>query len=171
MEARAPLPSQPDADAPDATGPASAAGAAATGGGPDLPDLSALPIAGVTRRRLAFLLAAICSVWIVIAFARQVGEASAASARLEAVRTHNAELVAELAALQAEHELIQGEAYIIQQGHGYRLGQPGEIAVTRSKPVRLPPNAPGSAALRLGAVTDTQTPLESWLLLLFGPSR
>jgi hypothetical protein len=31
------------------------------------------------------------------------------------------------------------------------------------------PDAPGSAALRLGA-SDRLTPLESWLSLLFGPS-
>jgi hypothetical protein len=32
----------------------------------------------------------------------------------------------------------------------------------------LGPDAPGSAAVRLGAVADRRSPLESWLDLLFG---
>jgi hypothetical protein len=35
----------------------------------------------------------------------------------------------------------------------------------------LSPDAPGSAAVRLGADTSSPTPLESWLTLLFGPGR
>jgi hypothetical protein len=137
----------------------------------DLPDLSSLPVAGITRRRLAFLLAAICAVWIVIAFGRQVGEASAAAARLEALRTENAALELQLAALQDEYELIQQERWIVQQGRAHRLGSPGEIAVTRERRVDLPPTAPGSAAVRLGARTEQRSPLDSWLDLLFGPSH
>jgi hypothetical protein len=166
MEPRAPLPPSPRPEDPQD----SIRGDAEAPTGPDLPDLSAFPVAGVTRRRLAFLLASICAVWIVIVFGRQVGEATSAAARLDAIRQQNAALAVELAALEREYELIQRQEYIVQQGHGYRLGTPGEIAVTRARPVALPPNAPGSAALRLGATTEAQTPLESWLSLLFGAS-
>jgi hypothetical protein len=166
MEPRAPLTPSPRPEEPEDP---TVAGVE-TPSGPDLPDLSALPVAGVTRRRLAFLVASICAVWIVIVFGRQVGEASSAAARLDAIRQQNAALAAKLDALEREYELIQRQEYIVQQGHGYRLGTPGEIAVTRARPVALPANAPGSAALRLGATTETRTPLESWLSLLFGPS-
>jgi cell division protein FtsB len=169
MEHRAPVPSSPEPDEPNGDG-ATASPTAPGSQGIELPDLSALPVAGVTRRRLAFLLASICAAWIVIVFARQVGETAAAASRLEAIRAQNAALTAELAALEAEYELIQQDAYIVQQGHAHRLGRPGEIAVTRARPVQLPANAPGSAALRLGAEEDEQSPLESWLELLFGPS-
>jgi cell division protein FtsB len=139
--------------------------------GPGVPDLSALPVVGVTRRRLAFLGAAFVTVWIVIAFARQVGEASAASARVEELRRANAELAADVAALEREYELIQGKPYILLQAHGFGLGGPRDIPFTLAKRPDLPPDAPGSAAVRLGAQAEPETPLESWLSLLFGPSR
>ena len=46
-----------------------------------------------------------------------------------------------------------------------------EIPFTVAAPPSLPPNAPGSAAVRLGGGTDRPSPLEAWLSLLFGPSR
>jgi hypothetical protein len=128
-------------------------------------------VVGVTRRRLAFLGAAFVTVWIVIAFARQVGEASAATARVDELRRANAELAADVAALERESQLIQGKPYILVQGHGFGLGGPRDIAFTLSTRPDLPPDAPGSAAVRLGAHADPETPLESWLSLLFGPSR
>src|SRR6187551_2793275 len=47
------------------------------------PDLAALPIVGITRRRAAILLGALLAGWIIILFARQVSEASAATGRAE----------------------------------------------------------------------------------------
>ena len=134
-------------------------------------DLAGLPVVGVTRRRLAFLGAAFVTVWIVIAFARQVGEASAATARVDELRRANAQLAADVAALEREYQLIQGKPYILVQAHGFGLGGPRDIAFTLSARPDLPPDAPGSAAVRLGAHADPETPLESWLSLLFGPSR
>jgi hypothetical protein len=138
---------------------------------PGVPDLSALPVVGITRRRMAFLGAAFATVWIVIGFARQAGEASAASARVDEIRRGNGELAAEVAALERELELIQGEPYILLQAHAYGLGGPHDIAFTLSARADLPADAPGSAAVRLGAHADSETPLESWLSLIFGPSR
>jgi cell division protein FtsB len=135
-----------------------------------LPELSALPVVGITRRRVAFLGAAFATVWIVIIFARQVGEASAASGRVDELRQANAELAAEVAALEREFDLIQGEPYILLQARGYGLGGPRDIAFTLSEQPELPADAPGSAAVRLGAHAEADTPLESWLSLLFGPS-
>jgi hypothetical protein len=135
------------------------------------PDLPGLPTIGITRRRMAFLGAAFATVWIVIGFARQVGEASAASSRLTDLRRGNTELAAEVAALEGELDLIQGQPYILLQAHGYGLGGPRDIAFTLSERPVLAPDAPGSAAVRLGARADGETPLESWLSLIFGPSR
>jgi cell division protein FtsB len=128
-------------------------------------------VVGVTRRRLAFLGAAFVTVWIVIAFARQVGDASAASARVDELRRANAELAANVAALEREYQLIQGKPYILVQAHGFGLGGARDIAFTLSVRPDLPPDAPGSAAVRLGAQAAPETPLDSWLSLLFGPSR
>jgi cell division protein FtsB len=153
------------ADPPEpATGPAGPGSAA-----PEI-DLSVLPVAGITRRRMAFLAAAFVSAWIVVVFARQVGEASAATTRAEQMRLANAELAADVDSLERELELIQRQEYILQQARAYRLGVPNEIPFTLSPDAPpLAADAPGSAAVRLGAGEPAVTPLESWLSLLFGP--
>lgn len=133
--------------------------------------LEGVSIAGITRRRTAFALGAIVTLWIVVAFARQVSDASAATARADEIRAQNAALTTDVAALQAELRLIQERGYVEQQARGYGLGMPQE------RPFALAPgasplasDAPGSAALRLGATPETRSPLETWLSLLFGPS-
>ena len=134
------------------------------------PSLAALPIAGITRRRVAVIVGALLAAWIVIVFARQVGEAAAASARAEALETENRQVALDIARLEAELELIQRQEYIVQQARGFGFGG------NRERPFRLsadapalPANAPGSAAVRLGHDELPQSPLDSWLSLLFGP--
>ncbi len=142
-------------DASDSTGTAS---------------LEGLSIAGITRRRAALVLAALVSIWIVAVFVRQVGDASAATARADRIRVANRELGADVSALQAELQLIQKQEYIEQQARGYGLGSGRErpfALVADASP--LPQDAPGSASARLGATRGDQTPFESWLSILFGP--
>lgn len=164
MKARTPV-TPPDEDAPDDFDEVEDL----DGAGPSMPDLSSLPVAGITRRRVGFLAGALISVWVVIVFARQVGEAAAATARVDDLRAANAELAGRLAALEREAELIQRQEWIEQQARGYRLGGGGEIPFALGDAEPLPPDAPGSAAVRLGADARSMTPLESWLSLLFGP--
>jgi cell division protein FtsB len=134
-----------------------------------LGSLADLPVAGLTRRRVALLLGALLAAWVILLFARQVGEASEASSRADAMRASNAALEVEVSALQGELALIQREAYIVQQARQYRLGTAREIPfILADDAPPLAPDAPGSAAVRLGAVTERTSPLESWLDLLFG---
>jgi hypothetical protein len=159
--------STPTDDAPDATDPstASAPGPAVSGE----PDLAALPIVGITRRRAAILLGVLLAAWVIILFARQVGEASAATGRAEEMIADNAARRSEIAGLERELQRIQQTRYVVQQARGYGLGEPKEIAFTLAAGApSLPPDAPGSAAVRLGA-RNGSTPLESWLSVLFGP--
>lgn len=136
--------------------------------GPDGPDLSALPVAGITQRRVAILLGALLAAWIVLLFARQVSEASAASSRAEAMIAENAVRHTQIAALERELDRIQQPRFILQQARAHGLGGHNEIAFTLDPDAPpLPANAPGSAALRVGAPT-TVSPLESWLNILFG---
>lgn len=137
-----------------------------------LGSLADLPVAGLTRRRIALVLGALVVAWVIVLFARQVSEASAASARAEVLRQSNVELASAVDALKRELELIQRQAYITQQARGYRLGGGREIAFTlEDHAPALPADAPGSASVKLGAVpVDRRTPLESWLQLLFGPA-
>lgn len=136
--------------------------------GPGGPDLAALPIAGITQRRVAILLGALVAAWIVLLFARQVGDASAASGRAEAMIADNAIRHAEIAGLERELDRIQQRRFILQQARAHGLGGHNEIAFTLDPGApALPSNAPGSAGLRVGAPAPV-SPLESWLSLLFG---
>lgn len=136
------------------------------------PDLTGLTVAGLTRRRAAFLAAAFVAAWVVILFARQVGQASEASQRLRDLDAGNEALTARVASLEKELDLIQRQEYILQAARGYGLGRGREISFTlRPGAPPLAANAPGSASLRLGASDDRQSPLESWLALLFGPRQ
>jgi cell division protein FtsB len=135
-------------------------------------DLSALSIAGITRRRVAWVAGGLVSAWIVIIFARQTGDAATAASRVDQMVEENRALAAEVASLQQELTTIEQPAYIGQQARAYRIGTDKEVPFTMDRSVAPPgPDAPGSAALSLGARDRTMTPLESWLSLLFGPSN
>jgi len=132
--------------------------------------LDGLAIAGITRRRAGWIAAAAFTLWIVLVFARQVGDATAKSSDLERRRADNASLQADVQQLQDELVLIQKQAYIVQQGHAFRLGGPQDHPFSLSPDAPpLSSTAPGSAAVRLGATQQQQSPLESWLSTLFGP--
>jgi hypothetical protein len=159
--------SMPPDDAPGEMDPSLASGAPPSGE----PDLATLPIVGITRRRTAILLGVLLAGWVIILFARQVGDASAATGRAEAMIVANTAKRTELAGLELELERIQEQRFIVQQARAFGLGGPKEIAFTLQ--AGAPPvdaNAPGSAGLRVGAHTSV-SPLESWLTALFGPSR
>ncbi len=159
---------KPNADAPDAMDPTSSAGAPAIR--VSEPDLATLPIVGITRRRAAALLGAVLAAWIVIVFARQVSDASAANSRAEAMIASNAQREAEVAGLERELERIGDRRYVLQQARGFGLGGAHEISFSLAPGApSLSPAAPGSAAVRLGAPTSVP-PLERWLTLLFGPT-
>ena len=136
----------------------------------DRVDLSGLSIAGITRRRVGWAAAGLFAVWIVIVFARQAGDAAAAAGRAVQLANDNAALAAEVASLQNEVDLIVRPNYVALRARAYGLGAPNEIPFTLDPSVPAPVDgAPGSASVRLGAETARQTPLESWLSLLFGP--
>jgi len=135
------------------------------------PGLAALPIAGITRRRMSAVVATILAAWIVIVFVRQVSAAQAATERVAEIASGNIALRAQVSSLEREFELIGRQRYIEQQARGYGLGSPREIAFTLARDAPpLPDDAPGSAAVRVGAATADVTPLERWLTVLFGPS-
>lgn len=135
------------------------------------PDLATLPIAGITGRRMAIALGVLLAVWIVLMFARQVGDAAAASTHAETLVISNAEQASRVAALSRELQQIQRQRYIDQEARAYGLGKPREIAFTLDPNApSLPPDAPGSASVRLGSEIDDGSPLDHWLTLLFGPS-
>jgi hypothetical protein len=155
-DAPGPTPLEP----PDASSRAASAAVA---------NLSDLPVAGLTRRRVAILLGGLIVAWVLVLFARQVGEASQATALAAEMRVQNARLEAQSGALGAELALIQRPTYIGQVARQYRLGSPDEIPfVLADDAPQLAADAPGSAGVRLGTDPTRPTPLESWARLLFG---
>lgn len=131
-------------------------------------DPSRLPIATPSRRRSTVAGALVVVVWIVITLGRQVGDASAASARADALRASNAELRRDVAALQKELDTVSSPRFVDQQARAYGLGGPHEIAFALAGDApSLPPDAPGSASVRLGSPPE-RSPLEAWLDVLFG---
>ena len=135
------------------------------------PDLAALTVVGITRRRIAIGLGVLLAAWIVVVFARQVSEAAAATGRAESMLAANAAKRADIDSLEGELALIQDPHYVLQQARAYRLGDPHEIPFTLAQGAPpLGPDAPGSAALRVGRPTSV-SPLERWLTLLFGPGH
>ena len=163
-----PTDAETDPERADRQAPEVAVGAA-PGAASGVGSLSDLPVAGLTRRRIALLLGALIAAWVVVLFARQVGEASEATTQADAMRASNVTLQIQVAAAQRELQQIQQPAYIAQQAREYRLGMPREIPfIIADDAPPLAADAPGSAAVRLGAVVDRRSPLESWLDLLFG---
>lgn len=134
-------------------------------------DLAALPIAGLTRRRVALIAAALLAAWIVVAFARQVAEASEAATRAQDIASANAMLRIEVAAMERELDAIARQRFIEQQARAHGVGGAEEVPFTLAPDASaLADDAPGSAAVRLGAEAERVSPLERWLTLLFGPS-
>jgi hypothetical protein len=134
-------------------------------------DLSGLSVAGITRRRVGFVGSAFVALWILVVFARQVGDATAAANRASELAADNAALAAEVQSLEAEVGAITDPAHVQLAARAHQLGASTEIPFTLDPGVPAPGDgAPGSASARLGADANRQTPLESWLSLLFGPA-
>jgi len=132
--------------------------------------LADLPVAGLTRRRVALLLGAVVASWVILLFAHQVGQAGEAAARVEAMQQANATRQATVAALEGELALVGQRAYVAQQARQYRLGTAKEIPFSLAADApALASDAPGSAGMKLGRLADRPSPVESWLRLLFGP--
>jgi len=135
------------------------------------PDLDRLPLTGITRRRVAFVMAAVVTVWVIAVFARQVTEAADAASRADATAAQNAALADEVASLQHELSIVAERPYVTQQARGFGLGTEHEIPFQLAPDApALPADAPGSAAQRLGETAAHRSPLDTWLTLLFGPT-
>ena len=150
------------------------ASAVADPGSPESVDASlrALPVAGFSRRRLAWIAGSVVTIWVVAVFARQVGDASAAADRAAGVRAQNSALAGEVAGLERERDTLQQRSFVEFQARAFGLGSAKDRRFTlAANAPSLAPDAPGSAAVRLGSAPDVQSPLDAWLGLLFGPTR
>lgn len=133
------------------------------------PDPRAIPMATISPRRLLHVVAAIAITWGLISFGRQVATASAATGHAEELRAANIAVTDQVAAMQRELALIQEQRFVDLEARAYRLGNRDEIAFAlEGGAPPLPADAPGSAAVRLGADARTGSPIDRWFDLLFG---
>jgi hypothetical protein len=129
----------------------------------------ARPSLGLTRGRLAAIVAALVCLWLVGVFAKQVGDAAAASEKTDAMRARNAAVVRQIQGLQAELELIQRPGFTDSTARGFLLGLPGEIPfVVDSGTTPVAADAPGSVGITADASKVPTSPLDAWLRALFG---
>lgn len=132
-------------------------------------DPASLPMPTLSRRRVVTAAGILAASLLAIGFVRQVGEASAATDRANELRAANATLRDEVAGLERDLDHVRDPRYIRLAGRAFGLGGPGEIpfALAAGAPT-LPPDAPGSASVRLGADPPHTSPLDAWLEVLFG---
>ncbi len=127
------------------------------------------PSLGLSRRKLAVIVAGLLCLWLVGVFAHQVGEAAAAANQVDAMKARNAAVAREIDALQSELKVIQQDGFVEFSARGYMLGSPREIPFTIDPAAAaLPANAPGSVGIKPPSVAQPASPLESWLRVLFG---
>lgn len=126
----------------------------------------------LSRRRVVTAAGILVASLLALSFARQVGEATAATSRAAELRAGNASLREEVDRLESDLHRVQDRRFILQEGRAFGLGGRGEIpfALAAGAPV-LAADAPGSASVRLGVEPRPQSPLDAWLEVLFGPHR
>jgi hypothetical protein len=131
-------------------------------------DPAALPMP-FSRRRLAIIAVGLVAAWLLFAFGREVADAASASDHAAALRQTNAQLSAQLAAIQSDLARAGQDDYVNVAARGDGLGARHEVpfALAAGAP-SLAPDAPGSASQRLGAEPAPGSPLEAWLARLFG---
>ena len=141
---------------------------AAAGPAPTRLDPGSLPMP-LSRRRLALVATGLVVTLVLVGFGREVSDAAAASDRAAQLRNTNAALRGELADLQGDLGRVGDDTYIGIAARGYGLGARHEVPfVLAAGAPTLPPNAPGSASVRVGAPPVVASPLDAWLDLLFG---
>jgi hypothetical protein len=134
-------------------------------------DPASLPMPSLSRRRVVTVAGVLLAGVLILTFARQVSEATAASNRAAELRTANAALREEVARLERDLGQVQDVRFIRLEGRAYGLGGPGEIPFALAAGAGpLAADAPGSASVRLGAEQHPRSPLDAWLEVLFGSS-
>ena len=135
-------------------------------------DAASLPMPSLSRRRVVTAAGVLLAGLLTVSFVRQVGEATAASDRADELRAANAVLRDDVARLQEDLSHVQDPRFIQLEGRAFGLGGKGEVpfALAAGAPA-LDADAPGSAAVRLGAPERPHSTLDAWLEVLFGTGR
>jgi hypothetical protein len=125
-----------------------------------------LGIAGLDRRTITLVAAALLMAWLVLVFGRAISQSNEAAAQAAMLRGQDAALAQQVAARQSELSVIQSPAFLALESRAYGYGRPNEQVFA------LRPGAPAAPSITpLGAEPSPPpppTPLEAWLQLLIG---
>jgi hypothetical protein len=126
----------------------------------------------LSRRRVVTAGGVLLAGLLTLSFVHQVGEATDAAGRAAELRDANAGLRDDVARLQQDLSHVQDLHFIQLEGRAFGLGGKGEIpfALAAGAPA-LAADAPGSAAVRLGAPVRPRSNIDAWLEVLFGAGR
>ncbi len=144
--------------------PESPAGAPATGTA--VPPQPPLGVAGLDRRSLALVAAALVTAWLVLVFGRAISQSNAVDAAAATLRAQDAALAQQVADRQSELAVIQSPAFLALEARAYGYGKPQEQVFA------LQPGAPPPPSITpLGDAPSPPpppSPLDAWLRLLLG---
>ena len=127
--------------------------------------LDSVPLGGLTRRHVAWILGVVLAAMLVLAFARAIAASTAAMTQADALRQSNAELRAEVGRLRAEKELIGSPQFVRIAGRAYGYGRVDE------QPFSLSPGAPSPAPVGDGGGDGDgadASPLDAWIAMFVG---
>jgi hypothetical protein len=112
---------------------------------------------------------AIVGVWLVFVFARALGDVDRATDKQHAINAEAATLQQRLDADHRELLLVQTDAFQQLQARAYGLGAPGEVVFSLPQDAPSPPPiVPLGADRAQQSSSETVTPLDAWLKILFG---
>ncbi len=125
-----------------------------------------LGIAGLDRRTLTLVGAALLVAWLVLVFGRAISQSNEVAAEAAMLRTQDAALSQQVADRQAELSVIQSPAFLALEARAYGYGKSSEQVFA------LQPGAPAPPSITpLGAEPSPApppAPLDAWLQLLVG---
>lgn len=144
--------------------PGSPAGAPAAG--PAAPAQPPLGVAGLDRRSVALVAAALVTAWLVLVFGRAISQSNAVGAEAATLRAQDAALAQQVADRESELAVIQSPAFLALEARAYGYGGP------REQVFALQPGAPPPPSITpLGDAPSPPpppSPLDAWLRLLLG---
>ena len=134
------------------------------------PGASARPRRSFKLRRihLALTLLGIVAVWLVFVFAKALSDVDHATAIHQSIATETEALQQRLDADHREQEIVQTDAFQRMQARAYGMGATGEIVFTLPLDAPSPPPITPLGAAAAKSASETVSPLDAWLQILFG---
>ncbi len=133
---------------------------------PAAPPPPPLGVAGLDRRSVALVAAALMTAWLVLVFGRAISQSNAVGVEAATLRAQDAALAQQVADRESELAVIQSPAFLALEARAYGYGGP------REQVFALQPGAPPPPSITpLGDAPSPPpppSPLDAWLRLLLG---